>query len=304
MVQKYDAAAKFFANLRLRDWMTLINTSSELEIAELEELTVGPEVEELDSDVSTVSARVDKLMRVGGKDPRIEHVEVQTFRDVRVPVRLCRYGVVVHYVRGLPVNSTVILLHPSADGPELTGLYVAKSADGTPFLQYRYRVIRIWEIPVEVLLRAGIGVLVFAPLCKIDRDALPALIAQMRVRVERELPPSEQAEFWGGMGILMGLAFDVSFIDDLLKGTGNMRGSSYAQLLIKEGREEGLYQGRKEEAQKNVLRVALRRFGSVDARLQLMVDSSNDLTQLEQLLDFAISSQNVDELLTSIDRVN
>ncbi|MDB5390692.1 MAG: hypothetical protein JWM11_6338, partial [Planctomycetaceae bacterium] len=107
MSQPYDATSKFFMSRSPEDWLTLIGAPRDLEVIEL------------DSDVSTVSARVDKLLEVKGADPRIEHVEVQSGRDTAVPVRVCRYGVIIHYARKLPVNSTVVLLYPGADGPEL-----------------------------------------------------------------------------------------------------------------------------------------------------------------------------------------
>lgn len=176
MAFPFDATWKFFADLNPKDWLTLVGRSAEVEAVEL------------DSDLSTVSATADKLILIKGPKPSIEHIEVQSGRDIRMPIRVCRYGVLLLYEKRVPINSTVILLRPEADGPELTGIYRAASHDGIEYLQYRYNVIRIWEMPAERFLTGGIGVLPLAFLGKIEDERLPEVLENVRLQVESQLP--------------------------------------------------------------------------------------------------------------------
>jgi len=126
------------------------------------------------------------------------------------------------------------------------------------------------------------------------------LVTKIRKRVERELSPADQVDFWGGLAILMGLRLEGGLIDQLLKGAKNMRGSSYAQMLIEEGREEGREKGLLEEARKNILRIVRLRFGITDIQLESALSSMNDLSNLEQILDESIVVQNLDEFMKQV----
>ena len=178
----------------------------------------------------------------------------------------------------------------------MTGKYAASLPGGTQFLEYRYNIVRIWELPPEIFLQSGIGILALAPLSCINEADLPKLVTKIRKRVERELSPADQVDFWGGLAILMGLRLEGGLIDQLLKGAKNMRGSSYAQMLIEEGREEGLL----EEARKNILRIVRLRFGITDIQLESALASINDLSNLEQILDESIVVQNLDEFMKQV----
>jgi predicted transposase YdaD len=294
----FDASSKFFLSLSLKDWLVLIGRPTDADVAEL------------DSDLSTISAAADKLIRVNGPDPSIEHIEVQSSRDVNVPIRMCRYGVLALYETHIPVSSTLILLRPEADGMELTGIFEAKSRNGMPYLQYRYQVIRLWEIPAQFFLDAGIGVLPLAPLGKINLEQLPDLMRQVRFRVERLVSPTNWEEYWTGIGVLMGLKFEPNQVHELLKGIADMidlRDSSIVQMYLKEGREEGvaiglergLERGAVDEARRILLKLLSRRFGQIDPKVQSMVDSTADLATLERLLDRIVDVASPESLFDS-----
>lgn len=291
----YDAASKFFLSLSPKDWLTLIGRP------------VDAEVSELNSELSTVSAAADKLILVNGPVPLIEHIEVQSSRDIDLPIRVCRYGILALYEKRRPINSTVILLRPEADGPELTGLYEVRLPDGTLFLHYRYRVIRLWEIAPQAFLDAGIAVLPLATLGKIEKDELPAFIREVRVRVERELSPSEWVRYWTGIVILMGLKFDSNSIQESLKGIGTMislKDSSIVRLVLDETRQEALQEGRQEglregavlATRKHLLDLITLRFGTVNSKWTDIVEALSDLTQMEQLLSRAYNAPTVERM--------
>ena len=62
----------------------------------------------------------------------------------------------------VPVQSTVLLLRPEADGPAMSGILRLTGRDGVQNLEFRFNVIRIWTIPAEELIKCGIGVLPLA----------------------------------------------------------------------------------------------------------------------------------------------
>lgn len=292
----FDASSKFFISLGLRDWLTLIGRPTNAEVVEL------------DTDLSTVSTAADKVIRVNDADPSIEHIEVQANHDGDLPIRVCRYGILLLYENRIPINSTVVLLRPAADGPELTGLYEARAKDGSLYLQYRYHVIRLWEIPANSLLNAGIGVLPLAPLGKLELDELPEILREVRVRMERQLPPSSWDDYWAGLGVLMGLKYETKLIRTLLEGVltmikmSDLRDSSLVQFFgnefREEGREEGAAIGEIRGIRKAVLSLVAHRFGSIDPALESFVNSTSNLAELEKLLLLASDVDRPDQLLS------
>ncbi len=75
----------------------------------------------IDSNISTVIAEADKVLWIAESEPWIEHVEFQAGRDVGLPNRVHHYNTNLWHAHDVPVHSTILLLRPAADGPELTG---------------------------------------------------------------------------------------------------------------------------------------------------------------------------------------
>src|SRR5262245_26461473 len=127
-------------------------------------LPVDGPVSPVDTEVSTVLAEVDKVLRIEAPRPWLAHLELQTSRDRDLPLRLLEYNAILRYHHKVRVRTTVVLLRPDADGRELTGLLEDVEEDGEVALSFRYRVVRLWEHPVEELLGGGIGIVPLAPL--------------------------------------------------------------------------------------------------------------------------------------------
>ena len=62
------------------------------------------------------------------------------------------------------MRTLIVLLRPAADGPELTGLFERRFPDETPYLAFRYKIVRLWQLPVETCLESGLGLVLLAPL--------------------------------------------------------------------------------------------------------------------------------------------
>jgi predicted transposase YdaD len=87
----------------------------------------------------------------------------------------------------------------------------------------------------------------------------------------------------------MGHRYPGKFVAQLWEGVQNMRESTTYQATLREGREEGLIQGRNEgrvgEAQRMVLRQGGIRFGPPDQATRAAVEAIRDLDRLERIGD-------------------
>src|SRR5215217_3093018 len=200
-------------------------------------LPVDGPVQPIESDVSTVLAEVDKVLEVRGPTPWIAHVEVQSGNDPVLPYRLVQYHALLLRRHLKPVISTVVLLRRSADGPELSGYFEQRTPHGEVTITLSYRVVRLWDHPVDELLNGGIGVLPLAPLAAVGDAEVPDVIARLDARIGREASSAEAHDLWSATLLLLGLRYDAGTARELLRGVSGMRESSTYQAILEEGRE-------------------------------------------------------------------
>ena len=75
MAKAYDSTGKYLIEAFPADWLALLG------------LGAGRPVTLIDANLSTVTAEADKVIRLGGEEPCLAHLELQTGRDVRLPAR-------------------------------------------------------------------------------------------------------------------------------------------------------------------------------------------------------------------------
>jgi predicted transposase YdaD len=263
-------------------------------------LPVDGPVQPLDSEVSTALAEVDKVLRVDGSSPWLAHLEVQTGRDPELPSRMLQYHALLRHRDKVPVESTVILLRRDADGPELSGRLDQVGVTGNPTIRFWFRVVRIWQQPVDALLNGGLGVLPLAPIAAVEQAELPAIIRRLDERFEREASPNMVGELWAATDLLLGLRYDKDLAQHLLRGVRGMRESSTYQAILEEGREEGEVRGRLAQARYDVLQLGTDKFGPADVETTSALDRINDTDVLHQLLLGVLRTSSWQELLTSV----
>jgi predicted transposase YdaD len=81
----------------------------------------------------------------------------------------------------------------------------------------------------------------------------------------------------------MGLRFENAFASQLLEGVQNMRESTTYQAILREGREEGLIEGRITGERRMLLRQGTKRFGAADATTVAAIEAIQDVDRLEAL---------------------
>jgi predicted transposase YdaD len=202
MAKIFDALTRSLLESHPADWLTLLG------------LTHGEPSRVVNSDLSTVTAEADKVILVEGPEPWLVHVELQTGFDKTLPRRLLRYNALLNLRHDLPVHSVAVLLRPEADGISLDGALRQRSPDGRCSLEFRYHVVRVWELPTQALLSGGPGVLPLAPITAATVEDVPPIIEDLKQRVDPAGGTPEACEFWTATALMTGLRFPGDRIED------------------------------------------------------------------------------------------
>jgi hypothetical protein len=230
----------------------------------------------IDADIATVTGAADKVIRVSGPPDWLLSVEFHSGHDATpLLTNMLLYNAALGKRHNLGVHSLAVVLHRGADSPRLTGLY-ERGFPGEPAdVTLRYRVVRVWQVPAERWLAGGLGVLPLAPLGAVQEAELPAVIAQMKQRLDREVPQSQAAELWSAAYILMGVRYEQALIQTLLQGVMTMKESVTYQAILREGEAN--------EARKILLMLGRDQFGEPPADVQAALDALADVNRLEEL---------------------
>ncbi len=233
----------------------------------------------IDADIATISGATDKAIRVRGQPDWLLAVDFQSGHDTPAKLAdMALYNNALFRRHGLHVRSLLVLLHQGADSPQVTGLY-ERGLPGEPFdVAVRYRVVRVWEVPAEQWLGGGLGLVPLAPLGAVRRQELPAVVARMQHRIDREAPALGK-ELWSATYLLMGLRYEQALTQRLLQGVVTMKESVTYQAILQEGKAEG----KAEEAQKMLLLFGKRRLGEPGPDVLAALQALTDASQLEQL---------------------
>lgn len=289
---RYDTTTKHLIEGGPADWLALAGLP----------LPASPEaVTVVDAELSTITTAPDKLIRVDDVAvPYVAHVEFQTGPDPDLDGRVLVYNVLARWRHRLPVRSVVYLLRPAARTPHLSG-GVREMLDDRARLEFDYRLIRVWELPVEVVLAGGLATLPLAPIAAVTPAGLPAVVGRIRDRLAAEASEADAAEMWVATGILMTLKYRRRVVAGLLHGARTMRESWLYQDILAEGRLEGRVEGRSEgrvEGERNLLlRQGGHKFGPADPAVRARLDAITDAGELERLGVALLTAATWDQLL-------
>ncbi len=95
---------------------------------------VGPPapVSVIDSEITTLTASADKVLKVDGPVPYLLDLEPHSYHDADIVRALWYRQVALDCRHRLPVLTVLILLHKEANSPSLTGRYERHLPDGSP----------------------------------------------------------------------------------------------------------------------------------------------------------------------------
>ena len=276
MSLEFDATLKDMIGDRAVDWLPLAGWFGP-----------APGVEVMDADLSTVSGAADKILRVLDAEPWLLHFEVYSAYKVELDESAHWYNTLAYHRHRLPVRSVVILLHPRADSPQWTGTYEKAFPGEPPYVVFRYRIVRLWQVPVEELLTGGLGLLPLAPLAAVAEEALPEVVRRMEERLEREASEEEASILLAAAFILAGLRLEKQTLAQLFQGVHGMRESSGYQLILAE------------EAKAILLRLGRKRFGPPEPATKVALDAIHDVDRLERMSERLLEAASWQELLAT-----
>jgi hypothetical protein len=263
----FDPVLKGLVDIQPKWWPVILNQPT------------GP-TDVIDADIATVSGAADKVLRVGADPPDLLHLEFVSGHDVvaLLPKLHVRNGLLGdrHELR---VRSSVVLLHPGADSPQVTGVYQESFPEEEPYLTFRYQVLRDWELASKPLLKGGLPLLALAPISAVTEADLPGIIQEMKRRLSGHRARKQAPVVWAAAYILFGLRHSPALAEQLFRGVLSMKESATYQAIL----AEGLAEGELREARKLLRIFGDSRFGPPDAQTATAIERIPDLAQLEEL---------------------
>jgi hypothetical protein len=193
----------------------------------------------------------------------------------------------------------VVVLHPQGNQQ------AAASADlpsplGWAHLQAAWRVVELWTIPAEALLRAGdVGLIPWVPLARFDGPPEP-IFRQCRARIDAEAPPGEHENLLAVAQVLAGLRYNDPRLFELLGGRDAMIESPVLQQLRDEWTREAARKATNETERQAIVRVLVARFGEKANELKAELDAIDDKARLEELITLAARCRNLEAFRKSL----
>jgi hypothetical protein len=276
MSKPYDAAAKELFELDPAGWAALLG------------VTAPPDrIRLIDSELSTASAAADKVVWVDADPPFVLDVEFQSGRDPDAPAQLLMYSAVLHRRRKVPVRSVLVVLAPSADSPAYSGEY-GMELGGRRVLDFRYDVVKVWELPHAALLAGPLATLPLAPVADVPAADAEGVFRRAADRLRAEADPGAAGKLLTALGIL------------LVKRYGEMTAEEW-MTNYPELRVFRVYRAldQADAVRETVRRQGRKKFGEPTAEQSAALDARTDLAALESLAERLLDVATWDELLAA-----
>ncbi|MBC8141125.1 MAG: hypothetical protein H7Y38_06760 [Armatimonadetes bacterium] len=290
----YDISLKNLLSIKPDEWSALFD------------LPGNTLITELDTDISGVTLVADRLYRVETEDAAYGlHVELESgHTGSELPRRLHEYSVLAQMRHKLLFRSVAVLLTKGANSPQITGLYEQRLPDGTLVDTFHYDVVRVYNIPTEELLSAGLSVVPLAPLgaFKVKPEAeLPYIIERMAARFKSEATDEDELrKLWGASWLLVSTRHSPELAERLVRGAMKsmltMEDLPLYSYLTKKGQAKGLAEGQAKGVRQTVLTLGATRYGEPSGEVRATLESS-DYDRLQQIAARLFAAQSWDELL-------
>lgn len=273
-------------------------------------------IELRDSELSTITAAADKVLVIKDDPPWLLDVEFQSWSDSGAPRQLLMYNGLLQEKHKVPVASVLVVLAPKAESSAYTGTFAVRPPFG-PAWEFRFTVLKLWEMPVAPFLTGPLAILPLAPLADLSGVGLPAVAQQIgqRLRAEADLAAGDKVVTM--LSVLMKLRYDAMTTKELLESIpdiedypgfkmfldkgrreGRLAGRAEGQAEGRaEGRAEGQAEGRAGEARALVLRLGRKKFGPSTPEQEGTVNAITDIARLEALSEQLLDVATWDELL-------
>jgi hypothetical protein len=221
------------------------------------------------------------------------HVEWQSDRDEEMDIRLLGYCYEATRLHKLPVLSMVIYLQAVSGVPK--GPLDQRIPTGRRLLWFDFDSLEIREQPVEEFRRLDLDAFsMLTPLCKDGAryEVLDEVLERLEQRNRKELVSI--ARFFAGKVFTSStdrkrLGRRFAMLRDFLKDSWTF------QETLAEGREQGLEQGRMEEARQNIERFVETRFPTLFSWVKVRIEQITDLETLREMRSVLYRANTIEE---------
>lgn len=248
----------------------------------------------LNVDLSAVTRSADFVAALGEPPQEIIHLEFQSSAAAWKHADLLVYNSLIYAQNRVPVHSIIILLRPEAEHPNLTGVldYAPRPADGS--IVFRYTVVRLWEVSVEELLAADLGVTPLAMLGRLPEGVmlehgLAAVAERLTERLSTETAHEQAKKLLTEALLLTGLRVQRDVARKVFRGVRMMQESDTYLMILEEGQEK--------QARKYILLAGEERIGAPDVSTKAQIERINDLERLDRMMRCALKAGDWQEIL-------
>jgi predicted transposase YdaD len=242
-------------------------------------------------------AEADKVFRIDEPEPWLLHLELQVSYDAALPGRMLLYSVLLSHRHSLPVRSVAILLRPKSDGPAMSGSIRHSIPSSEPYLEFRYETLRLWQLPVDSIMAAGVGALPLAPLAAGAAVRLEDVIDRMDHRIRADVQSAEVADLWAATYVLLGLSYSREVGEAVRRRVRTMEESVTYQEILSKGERKGEAKGIIEGARRILLTFGAKRLGPPSPEALDVIGAIRDFDRLERLTERVPDASGWDDLL-------
>lgn len=247
--------------------------------------------------------RTDQLLNMAKADKEsLLHIEVQSVEDREIEHRLLEYNMMAMLTYHKPVISCLLLLRPMAYIP--VSPLVKAAFDEIEVWRFHYRVVKLWEVPADELVRSGLmGLLPLAPLAQggTELEALTTVVAELYTAGEYELLSLTR--------VIAGLVMKLPTQQEMLRRMfamyrDTLEDSWVYQEILREGQEKGLNQGLSLGEQRALLAIIQKRFPDIVPFVRQQISGMTDTNLLESLIADISVAQTSQEALEVLSVLN
>lgn len=253
-------------------------------------------------DLSTLSAATDVAIGFGDPPQEVVDLNFQSGPDPNLAARLLVYNAALFLKCKAPVRSILVLLRPRADAAGIDGRLTY--AAGGKRVEFEYDVVRLWLQPPDRFLSGGTALLPLATLCSFPKDRplaeiLREVVRKIDQRLAGESDPALAARLMTAAFILAGMRVEKHELSAIFDGVKIMHESTAYDVILDEGRAEGLLKGRVEGFLSVLIKLGRKQFGAPTRPIEVALAEIRDPARLDRMVDALSTAKTWDELLST-----
>ncbi|MCT7951430.1 DUF4351 domain-containing protein [Ancylothrix sp. C2] len=284
-----DISSKRLISLNPDGWAQWVTQRPDIKAGEL-----------IDPQFQWVSRESDIIIKATG--PEIGEFlilnEIQLRYKTRMPKRMRAYAALAEEKYNLPVYPVLINILPPTPETPIPNRYESNFL-GLQATQ-EYRVINLWEVEAEIAFQPSLKALL--PLVPVMKGGNNETTFRQAVQIFQA--DNQSQDLLSILAIFATFVYTPQFIQQLMNLAmealqESPLGKTIAQQAEQRGLQQGQVEGKKQEAQRYLLRLLNRRFGAIPAPIQTQIQNLT-VEQLEELGEILLTANSLEEFSAAI----